>query len=563
MPAIRNGATISISRHKNCSDLFILQIEKPMSSTQNFNHIAMNTIYEVGKILSSSLALHNTLRQALNLVTQNLDMDRGTICLIQESGQLNIVAATGLTNEEIQGGEFLLGEEITRKIFRNGVPIIIPDIALEVPLLNKTGTPMSSTGKAIAFLGVPIKIERKCIGVLSFEYEKKNANNEFQNKLQLLTMIASLISQSVRINQQVAIDRQQLLLEKSRLQKKLSLNYDQNNVIGQSKRMQEVFAELHMAAPGNSTILLRGESGTGKEAIARTIHAISPRKNKPFIKVNCAVLSENLLESELFGHEKGAFTGALHQRSGRFEQANGGTLFLDEIGDISPAFQVKLLRVLQEREFERVGGNETIRVDIRLICATNRNLEEAISKGEFRSDLYFRINVISIQLPPLRERQEDIPLLAENILARFNKENNTDISISPEAMNILKNCYWPGNVRELENCITRFCTLSQHSLIRSMDIPCQYNHCLSSSLWKYQTQKPSIPITPISGSQGDSPDFMSDLNENNKPYQERERLIQAMEKSGWVQAKAARLLNLTSRQINYALKKNNIKIKKL
>lgn len=192
-----------------------------MSSTQNFNHIAMNTIYEVGKILSSSLALHNTLRQALNLVTQNLDMDRGTICLIQESGQLNIVAATGLTNEEIQGGEFLLGEEITRKIFRNGVPIIIPDIALEVPLLNKTGTPMSSTGKAIAFLGVPIKIERKCIGVLSFQYEKKNANNEFQNKLQLLTMIASLISQSVRINQQVAIDRQQLLLEKSRLQKKI------------------------------------------------------------------------------------------------------------------------------------------------------------------------------------------------------------------------------------------------------------------------------------------------------------------------------------------------------
>ena len=533
-----------------------------MQNSRDTHHIALITIYEVAKILSSSLALHDTLRQTLNLIASHLDMDRGMVSLIQESGQLSIVAAIGLTNEEMLRGEYLTGEGITGKIFKNGIPIVIPDIAHEPLFLNKTGAQKLIGGKAIAFVGVPIKIERECVGVLSFQYEKKDANNEFQNKLQLLTMVASLIAQNVRLNQQVASDRQQLLLEKSRLQKNMAHTYSLENVIGQSKRMQEIFAHVHMAAPSNNTVLLRGESGTGKEAIARAIHLISPRKDKPFIKVNCAALSENLLESELFGHEKGAFTGALHQRQGRFEQANGGTLFLDEIGDISPSFQVKLLRVLQEREFERVGGNETIHVNIRLICATNRDLEDAVGKGGFRSDLYFRINVISIHLPPLRERKEDIPLLVEGILARYNKANNTKISLTPEALHVLTNCCWPGNVRELENCIARFCTLSQSYLIQRHDIPCQNNNCLSSSLWKYQVQRPSIAITPVFEPLNSDSYIAIDHDANSKPLNEREKLIQAMEKSGWVQAKAARLLNLTTRQIGYALKKNNIEIKK-
>jgi Nif-specific regulatory protein len=317
-----------------------------------------------------------------------------------------------------------------------------------------------------------------------------------------------------------------------------------------------------MAAPGNSTVLLRGESGTGKEVIARAIHFLSARKDAPFIKVNCAALSENLLESELFGHEKGAFTGALQQRKGRFEQAHGGTLFLDEIGDISPGFQVKLLRVLQERELERVGGNTTIKVDVRLIFATNRNLEEAVSSGEFRSDLYFRINVISIFLPPLRERREDIPLLVENIMRRFNREHNTKIGMTPEALQVLINCHWPGNVRELENCVARFSTLSHGNIIQSTDIPCQTNNCLSSSLWKYQAQHKIIPITPKPDSLR-QPSAINTDNTNNQPPTERERLLSAMEKSGWVQAKAARILNLTPRQIGYALKKYKLEIKKL
>jgi Nif-specific regulatory protein len=533
-----------------------------MSSTQDYNHIALATVYEIAKILGSSLALHDTLQQALNVISSHLNMGLGMVSLMQESGKLSIIASIGLTREEMKRGEFEAGEGVTGQIFKHGVPIAIPDIAQEPLFLNKTGAHKEWPRKQIAFLGVPIKIDRTCIGVLSFQFEKTEAINEFQSRLQLLTMVASLIGQSVRLNQQVTADRQQLLQEKSQLQKDLANKYSLNNVIGQSKRMQEVFADVHMAAPGNSTVLLRGESGTGKEVIARAIHFLSARKDAPFIKVNCAALSENLLESELFGHEKGAFTGALQQRKGRFEQAHGGTLFLDEIGDISPGFQVKLLRVLQERELERVGGNTTIKVDVRLIFATNRNLEEAVSSGEFRSDLYFRINVISIFLPPLRERREDIPLLVENIMRRFNREHNTKIGMTPEALQVLIHCHWPGNVRELENCVARFSTLSHGNIIQSTDIPCQTNNCLSSSLWKFQAQHKIIPITPKPDSLR-PPSAINTDNTNNQPPTERERLLSAMEKSGWVQAKAARILNLTPRQIGYALKKYKLEIKKL
>lgn len=532
-----------------------------MSSSQSFNHIALSTIYEISKILNSSLALDETLRQALGVIATYLDMNRGMVSLIEDSGLLRPVASVGLTREEMQLGEFKVGEGVTGRIFQHGMPVVIPDIAHEPLFLNKTGAKRQLQGKSISFLGVPIKIGGECVGVLSFQYEKGVVFKGFQPKLQLLTMVANLIGQSVQLNRKITSERQQLLEDKSRLQKDLAKKYSLNNVVGLSKRMQEVFADVHMAAPGNNTILLRGESGTGKEVIARAIHLLSARKDTPFIKINCAALTESLLESELFGHEKGAFTGALHPRKGRFEQAHGGTLFLDEIGDISLAFQVKLLRVLQEREFERVGGNNTIKVDVRLICATNRNLEDAVSKGEFRSDLYFRINVISIFLPPLRERREDIPLLVEATLSRFNQDNNVKKSITPEALHILSNCYWPGNVRELENCVARFSTLSHGNLIRDTDIPCQNNNCLSAVLWKHQVEKAKVAINPINIASNQAT-LLRQNDENSKTENTRDRLIHAMEKSGWVQAKAARLLDLTPRQMAYALKKNNIQIKK-
>jgi Nif-specific regulatory protein len=424
----------------------------------------------------------------------------------------------------------------------------------------------------------------------------------------ILTMVATLLAQAVRLHGTVSEEHSRLQQETTRLQKALAREprgrHSLENVVGESRPMQQVFTEVHQAAPSRATVLLRGESGTGKEAIARAIHYLSPRKDAAFIKVNCAALTESLLESELFGHEKGAFTGAVGERKGRFEMAHGGTLFLDEIGDISPAFQAKLLRVLQEREFERVGGNKPVKVDVRLVCATNRDLEKMVSKGEYRADLYYRINVVSIFLPPLRERRADIPPLVTHFLDRFNKENGRKLKVTPEAMKVLSACFWPGNVRELENCIERTATMVQGDLIRDLSFPCKHNRCLTQTLHFLDKADAVAPVSPVAlphptvarsrpaepvASGDDDPHDLDGYGEDDldpdgvtvigptehlpaspsgadaggaPPQGERERLIWAMEQCGWVQAKAARLLRVTPRQLGYALQKNRIEVRK-
>ena len=260
--------------------------------------------------------------------------------------------------------------------------------------------------------------------------------------------------------------------ENEYLREKLYQKYNFNNIIGKNRKMLELFELIKDIAKTNSTVLITGESGTGKELIANAIHFNSDRIKKPFVKVNCAVLAENLLESELFGHVKGAFTGAIRDKLGRFELANGGTIFLDEIGDISPNMQLKLLRVLQEGEFERVGGTETIKVDVRIIAATNRNLEEMMRKGEFRQDLYYRLNVIPLEVPPLRERKDDIPLLVTHFIEKFSKQFNKEIeAIDEDAMKSLQNYTWPGNIRELENLIERAVVLNKTGRLTVKDFP--------------------------------------------------------------------------------------------
>ncbi len=538
-------------------------------TTDRNRHLELATIYEVGKILSSSLNLSKTLREVLNLLSVNLDARRGMISLVQESGELQLAGASGLSAEEFKRGRFQSGEGITGRILQTGMPVVVHDIAKEPLFLNRTGSLDEVGEHIIAFIGVPIKSGAETFGVLSIDRVADDRRGKFHNEVQLLTMIAVLVAQTVRLHRSVTADRTQLIQEQRRLKSELHGKYSLDNVVGFSKPMQEVFAQAHMAAPGHATILLRGESGTGKEVIARSIHFLSPRKDGPFIKVNCAALTETLLESELFGHEKGAFTGAQAERKGRFEQANGGTLFLDEIGDISPAFQAKLLRVLQEHEFERVGGNRSIKVNVRLLTATNRNLEQAVTQGEFRADLYYRINVVSIFMPPLRERRDDIPYLVERFLNKFNEENKRKLSLSVEAMQILVNCYWPGNVRELENCIERTATMTRANVIRELDFPCQHAKCLTQML---HGEPVSIPVVvqPLhrekaavaQGSGGQEPDTVSAERQSTPPATERERLIWALEQCGWVQAKAARLLNISPRQMGYALLKYNIEVKK-
>jgi len=312
--------------------------------------LEVSTIYEISKILSSSLDLGKTFRELLNVLSSHLGIRRGMISLVQESGDLHLVGAVGLTSEQFKSGQFRPGEGITGRIFTTGMPYIVPDMAKEPLFLNRTGAlDMVSQDGASAFIGVPIKAGRESLGVLSITRATDKHLRSFERDRRFLSMVANLVGQTAQLHRIVTADRMELLKEKTRLQKELQGKYSIENVIGVSKLMQKVFAEVHQAAPGRATVLLRGESGTGKEAIARAIHHQSPRKDGPFVKVNCAALSETLLESELFGHEKGAFTGAQGERKGRFEMANGGTLFLDEIGDISPAFQAKLLRVLQER----------------------------------------------------------------------------------------------------------------------------------------------------------------------------------------------------------------------
>jgi Nif-specific regulatory protein len=398
-----------------------------------------------------------------------------------------------------------------------------------------------------------------------------------------------LIGQTVKLHRVVTRDRDRLIEESHRLQKQITKlqpapmsKAKMSGIIGESPQIRAVMDKIAIVARSNSTLLLRGESGTGKELFARALHELSPRASKAFVKVNCAALAESVLESELFGHEKGAFTGAIATRKGRFELADGGTLFLDEIAEISLSFQAKLLRVLQGGEFERVGGTKTLKADVRLIAATNKNLEEAVRKGEFRADLYYRISVVPMLLPPLRERTSDIPLLAAHFLEQFNQQNGRELTFSKEAVQVLKSCYFPGNVRELENCVQRTATFTVGNAIVASDFACGQDQCLSATLWKGKSHE-TVTTTGVGGL-GPLPagDGAAERHTRARHAEESEtvvaqaapaaadsddsnehaRLLDAMEKSGWVQAKAARIMGLTPRQIGYALRKHGIEIKK-
>ncbi|MFA6469700.1 MAG: sigma-54 dependent transcriptional regulator [Bacteroidota bacterium] len=334
-------------------------------------------------------------------------------------------------------------------------------------------------------------------------------------------------------------ERQQLISENKSLRRQLAEKYTFTEIVSQSGAMQEVLSTASRVAETRAPVLIRGESGTGKELIARAVHFHSPRFGKPFIAVNCAALNDNLLESELFGHEKGAFTGAEKQRRGRFELADGGTIFLDEIGDISPATQVRLLRVLQEQKFERVGGSETIAVDVRVIAATNKNLETAITEGKFREDLFYRLNVVAVELPPLRKRREDVPLLLDYFLARFAKAHKRrKLSFSKEAWECATRYDYPGNVRELENIVQRAVIFSRGELITMDDLP--------QIVRGVKTEQHATNETAQS-----LPDRVEQL--------EKDLIFEALRVNGDNQSKAAKILGLSERNLRYRLKKWGVK----
>ncbi|MDB5331795.1 MAG: Fis family transcriptional regulator, partial [Phycisphaerales bacterium] len=365
----------------------------------------LSILTDIGRLLSSTLELRAAFGQVMQIISDKLSMRRGTLVLLDESsGRLRTEAAIGLTPEEMERGKYAIGEGITGNVVANGRARIILDVRNEPDFLNRTGRVAPDNTEPISFVCVPIKIEGRTAGALSVD--KPFASEEqLRNDAKFLDIIGAFLGQAIQINRMVMRQKEELLEENAQLRAQVRDRYKFENIIGDSPAMHDVFAVVGQVANSRATVLILGENGTGKEMIAKAIHYNSPRKEKSFIRVNCGALAGTLFESELFGHVKGSFTGAIRDKIGRFEAADGGTIFLDEIGTLEPTLQVKLLRVLQEREFERVGDTQTVKVDVRVIAATNIDLQEEVARGTFREDLFYRLNVVSIYLPPLRNRR--------------------------------------------------------------------------------------------------------------------------------------------------------------
>ncbi len=423
----------------------------------------MAVVGSISSILSSTLELGETFSKVMQVLMEKLDMLRGTLVLLDESsGCARIEAAVGFTQDQIERGVYAVGEGVTGLVLATGRPRVIPDIRKEPDFLNRTfSRDLAKLDRAVAFLCVPIRIENRIAGALSAD-RLFTSEDDLQQDVRFLTVVASFLSQAIQINRLVMRQKDQLLEENAQLRAQVRDRYRFENIIGDSPAMHEVFNTVGQVANSRATVLILGETGTGKEMIAKAIHYNSPRKDKTFVRVNCGALTGTLLESELFGHVKGSFTGAIRDKVGRFEAASGGTIFLDEIGTMEPQLQVKLLRVLQEREFERVGDTQPVKVDVRVVAATNLDLMQEVARGNFREDLYYRLNVVNVYLPPLRNRREDIPRLTDHFLDKYNSINGRNLKkISREMLSILMRYPWPGNVRELENAIERAVVLAR------------------------------------------------------------------------------------------------------
>ena len=503
--------------------------------------IQLETLFRVSQVLSHPCPLWETLDHVLRILHDHGELRCGTVSLVDpDSGALRVSAIHGQPQRATEGEpvRYLPGEGLLGMVLERGEQVVLPRIADEPRFLNR----LRLYDRELPFIGVPIRVSSgQYVGVLAAQPSRHD--EWLAERARFLEMVANLIARGVRTVWEVECERGALTAERDSLRRVVRGQHGFDSIVGHSQAMQQVFEQVRQVAKWNTTVLIRGESGTGKELVACAIHYNSPRAGGPLLKLNCAALPDNLLESELFGHEKGAFTGALNQRKGRFEQAHGGTLFLDEIGDISPTFQAKLLRVLQEGELERVGSSQTLRVDVRIIAATNRDLETAVDAGQFREDLYYRLNVMPIFMPALRERPEDIPDLARFLVDKIAGRQGRTLTITDSAIRLLMGHAWPGNVRELENCLERSAIMSANGVI-------------AQDVIELKGLNPrGAPLTFTAA--------LGKMDLEDPDLDERERVIAALEQAGWVQAKAARLLGMTPRQIAYRVQILNIKMRRL
>jgi Nif-specific regulatory protein len=486
----------------------------------------MSSLLEISQALSGTLNLRAGIQRVLLILTRHHGVVRGMVTLLRD-GELHVEGTEGFEDRAL-GVRYKLGEGITGKVVESGKPIVVPQASKEPALLNRAAKRHDSTKQELSFVCVPILLQRTPVGALGVDLKFK-AERDYESSAKFFGIVAGMIAQAVNVQ----------LDENTHLKQELRERYDFSNIIGTSGPTRQMYEQVAQVAQTNTTVLIRGESGTGKELIAHAIHYNSLRAKKPFVKVSCAALPDTLIESELFGYEKGAFTGAQARKKGRFELAEGGTLFLDEIGDINLSTQVKLLRVLQEREFERLGGTETVKVNVRMIAATNKDMEKAIAEGTFREDLYYRLNVFTIFVPPLRERKADLLLLADHFLEKFSREHGKTIKrISTPAIDMLMAYHWPGNVRELENALERAVLVCDSAVVHA--------HHLPPSL---QTADSSGTVTRVS------------LKDAVAAY-ERDLIQDALKTTRGNRAKAARLLDTTERILNYKVRGHDIDVRR-
>jgi Nif-specific regulatory protein len=495
----------------------------------------LQAIQEISRALGRATSLSRGLDLVVESLARELKMERGTVSLLHPGRRdLEIAAAHGLSEEQKRRGRYQIGEGITGQVMAGGEPVVVPRISKEPQFLDRTGARENSPD--VAFLCVPILEGDRPMGTLSVDRSPRESAG-FEEDLIFLSGVAALLGLFIRLQRRGDAARPHrpdgeggAPAAGDRVQFK--------NIIGNSARMQELFRMTEQVARSDATVLLRGESGTGKELVTAAIHHLSGRAARPFVRVNCAVLPDTLIESELFGHERGAFTGAMERKKGRFELAGDGTIFLDEIAELTPATQAKFLRVLQEREFERVGGSQTLKCSARILAATNRDLEAAVAAGGFREDLYYRLNVVSIHLPPLRDRKSDIPILSEYFLERSAGANKKPVRrFSPGALELLMAYPWPGNVRELENAMERAVLV-----------------CTGPTLYPYHLP----PNIQASGRpKGHAPSLRAAVAQL-----EKELLSEALANADGNQSRAARLLGISERMVRYKTRKYRLESRK-
>ncbi|HEY8241740.1 MAG TPA: nif-specific transcriptional activator NifA [Kiritimatiellia bacterium] len=493
-------------------------------------------LYTISRILDQSLDMREVVSPVLEQLAESMNMHFGTLTLLnRKTGDILIEAAHGLSPQQARRGRYKLGEGVTGRVILTGEAIVIPQKSESPLILDKTKRGKRSD---TSFICVPIKVGQEVVGALSVD-RLFQPDVDLKEDVRLLTIIASMIAQAVKLRRTAQEEREKLEEENERLRQELRERFRPSNIIGNSHEMQSVYDQIAQVSKSQTTVLILGETGTGKELVAHAIHYNSDRADKPFIKAHCAALPESIIESELFGHVKGAFTGAHADRKGRFELAHNGTLFLDEIGDIPPAIQIKMLRVLQEREFERVGGTQTIKVNVRLIAATNRDLQELVSEGKFREDLFYRLHVFPVYVPPLRNRRSDIPLLADFFLEKYAKENSKKVRrLSSAVIDMLMSYHWPGNVRELENCVERAVLVAEGDVIHPYHLP------------------PTLQTAEASGTAPRG--TLKDLVET----YERDIIVDSLKSSRGNMAAAARSLGTTQRIFGYKVHQYAIDAKK-